>query len=155
MYAIVEITGVQTRISPDERLRVPLLEGNPGDKVSFTDILLAGNENGDKVGTPYVNGTVEATILGHGKDTKVIVFKKKRRKGYRRLKGHRQNFTAIQITGMAIDGFETFRSTGKIELAKPAELKIEEELNDTPVEEIATEEVVEKPKRGRKKTTKE
>ena len=98
MYAVVEISGTQFEIEPDMKLRVPLLNGNPGDEVEFGNILLAKDGGETMVGTPYIDGNVKAKILDHGKDKKVIVFKKKRRKGYRVLKGHRQNFTTIEIT---------------------------------------------------------
>lgn len=163
MYAIVEITGVQTRVSPGERLRVPLLKGNPGDVVAFDKVLLAGDGDNVKLGTPYLSGKVEATIVDHDKDDKVFVFKKKRRKGYRRFKGHRQNFTLVQITGMEVEGLAAYKFDGKVEIASgsgfdeslESESTIENEMSfeDTDIEENA-EEVAEKPaKKSRKKTS--
>lgn len=161
MYAIVEITGVQTRISPDERLRVPYFKAAPGEVVAYDKILLAGYGDNVKLGTPYIGGKVEVTVLAHDRDDKVYVFKKKRRKGYRRFKGHKQNYTLIQVTGMEIDGFESFKHTGPIDMPasfdfdadSDEDISLEEEMSvDTNIEEA--EEVVEKPaKKSRKKTS--
>jgi large subunit ribosomal protein L21 len=100
MYAVVEIAGTQFEVRPNEIIRVPLLGGNIGDAISFDKVLLGGSEGNVNIGTPYISGKVDAKILAHGKDVKVIVFKKKRRKGYRKLNGHRQRFTKIEITNI-------------------------------------------------------
>jgi large subunit ribosomal protein L21 len=98
MYAIVEIAGKQFKVSENEKVVVPLLSETVGNKVNFENVLLLSEENGIKVGAPFIsNAKVEATILKHLKDDKVIVFKKKRRKGYRLLKGHRQGYSQIEI----------------------------------------------------------
>lgn len=101
MQAIVEIAAQQYIVRPSETHRVPLLAGNVGDTVTFSTLLAVGEGSSMKVGTPSVSGTVTAKILAHGKDEKVIVFKKKRRKGYRKLNGHRQQFTEIEITNVS------------------------------------------------------
>ncbi len=98
MLAIVEIAGMQFEVQPNDIVNVPLLDGNPGDTIELNKILLAG----DTIGAPYVEGTIKAEILNHWKDKKVIVFKKKRRKGYRRLKGHRQNYSKIKVLEISI-----------------------------------------------------
>jgi large subunit ribosomal protein L21 len=97
MYSIVEIAGQQFKVSKGQELMVHRLEGNSGDKVEFSNILLTDNNGTVEVGTPYINGKVSATIVEHLKDDKVIVFKKKRRKGYRVKNGHRQSLTKIVI----------------------------------------------------------
>lgn len=97
MYSIVEIAGQQFKVSKGQQILVHRLEGNSGDKVEFSNILLSENNGSVEVGAPYVNGKVSATILEHVKDDKVIVFKKKRRKGYRVKNGHRQSLTKIVI----------------------------------------------------------
>ncbi len=97
MYSIVEIAGQQFKVSKGQELLVHRLEGNSGDKVEFSNILLTDNNGNVEVGSPYINGKVSATIVEHLKDDKVIVFKKKRRKGYRVKNGHRQSFTKIVI----------------------------------------------------------
>jgi len=89
MYAVVEIAGQQYRVNPSEKLYVPKLEGDVDSVVKFDKVLLLSNDKEIKVGNPVIKGsTVEAKVLGHVKDDKVIVFKKKRRKGYRVKRGH-------------------------------------------------------------------
>ena len=98
MYAIVEIAGQQFKVEKDRKLYVHRLEGEEGSSLSFDKILLVDNDGQVKVGTPVVEGAqVKAKILRHLKDDKVIVFKKKRRKGYRVKNGHRQYLTQIAI----------------------------------------------------------
>lgn len=101
MYAVVEIAGHQYKVAPSNKYFVPKLEGEAGTKVKFDKVLLIADEKNITVGAPVVNGVkVEATVLGHVKDDKVIVFKKKRRKGYRVKRGHRQQYTQIEITNI-------------------------------------------------------
>ncbi|WP_073002261.1 50S ribosomal protein L21 [Mariniphaga anaerophila] len=98
MYAIVEIAGQQFRVEKEKKLFVHQLEANEGDSVDFDKVLLVDNDGNVAIGTPTVKGAkVTAKVLGHLKGDKVLVFKKKRRKGYRKLNGHRQQFTQIQI----------------------------------------------------------
>ena len=98
MYAIVEIAGQQFKVEKGRKLYVHRLAGDEGSSLSCDKILLTDNDGQVKVGTPVVEGAaVSATILKHLKDDKVIVFKKKRRKGYQVKNGHRQCLTQIQI----------------------------------------------------------
>ncbi len=98
MYAIVEIAGQQFKAEKGRKLYVHRLSGEEGTSLSFDKILLADNDGQVKVGTPVVEGAVvSAKILKHLKDDKVIVFKKKRRKGYQVKNGHRQYLTQIEI----------------------------------------------------------
>ena len=98
MYAIVEIAGQQFKVEKGRKLYVHRLAGDEGSSLRFDKILLTDNDGQVKVGTPVVEGAaVSATILKHLKDDKVIVFKKKRRKGYQVKNGHRQCLTQIQI----------------------------------------------------------
>ena len=98
MNAIVEISGKQFKVSKDSRLYVHRLDAKEGAKVSFENVLLLDNGKKLLVGTPNVQGaSVEAKVLKHLKDDKVIVFKKKRRKGYQVKNGHRQALTEIVI----------------------------------------------------------
>ncbi len=101
MYAVIKSGGKQYRVAQGQRLRVEKLAGNPGDKITFGDVLLLGGE-AIKVGQPTVAGAkVEATIVAQDRAKKLIVFKFRRRKNYRRKRGHRQPFTEIQITGVS------------------------------------------------------
>ena len=98
MYAIVEIAGQQFKVEKDKKLYVHSLDAAEGDSLDFEKVLLVGNDSSITVGTPTVSGAkVTVKVLGHQKGDKVLVFKKKRRKGYKKLNGHRQQFTQIQI----------------------------------------------------------
>ncbi|MCS6933745.1 MAG: 50S ribosomal protein L21 [Chitinophagales bacterium] len=98
MYAIVEIAGQQFKAEPGKKLYVHRLAGNEGDTVTFDKVLLTDNNGNVSVGTPVVNGVnVKAKILAHIKGDKTLVFKKKRRKGYKKTYGHRQSYTQIEI----------------------------------------------------------
>ena len=98
MFAIVTIAGQQFKVEKDQEIFVHQLAANEGDNVSFSDVLLLNNDGAITVGAPTVSGaSVKATVLGHQKGDKVIIFKKKRRKGYRKKNGHRQSFTKIKI----------------------------------------------------------
>ena len=98
MYAIVDIAGQQFKVQKDMKVYVHRLEGAVDSKVSFDQVLLVDNNGKVSVGAPVISGAkVTAKILNHLKGDKVIVFKKKRRKGYQKLNGHRQALTQIQI----------------------------------------------------------
>ena len=99
MFAVVEIAGQQYKVVKADKILVPKLESEVGAKVKFDKVLLLGDEKQTKLGTPYLSGaSIEAKVLSHMKDDKVEVFKKKKRKGYRLHKGHRQQYTEIEIT---------------------------------------------------------
>jgi large subunit ribosomal protein L21 len=102
MFAVVEISGVQFEVRPNAQLTIPRHAGNVGESIEFSNVLLANNGSETKIGAPYVSGNVTAKILSHGKGDKVLVFHKKRRKGYRKFNGHRDQFTQIEITNINI-----------------------------------------------------
>jgi len=105
MYAIVEIAGQQFKVEKDQQLYVHRLEGKEGDKVDFHDVLLIDDNGNVNVGAPAIDGAkVTAKILQHLKGDKVIVFKKKRRKGYQKKNGHRQFLTQIEINAIVAKG---------------------------------------------------
>ena len=98
MYAIVEIAGLQYKVEKDQRLYVNRLNVAEGKKVKFDRVLLIEEKGDVKVGAPVIDGAVvEATVNGEVKGDKILVFKKKRRKGYQKMNGHRQMFTSITI----------------------------------------------------------
>lgn len=102
MYAIVDIAGQQFKVKKDQKLFVHRLDGKEGSKITFEKVYLIDNEKSVSVGDPVIKGaSVSATILSHLKGDKVLVFKKKRRKGYKKLTGHRQYLTQILIEGIA------------------------------------------------------
>ena len=101
MYAIVEIAGKQYRVEEDKSLIVNRLAAEEGDSLEFDNVLFVGNGAKSKVGSPKVKGAkVSATVTAHGKGDKVIVFKKKRRKGYAVKNGHRDHLTELKITSI-------------------------------------------------------
>ncbi len=98
MYAIVDIAGQQFKVEKDQKIFVHRLNAEEGSKVDFDNVLLIDNNGKVNVGAPSVSGAkVSATVLNHLKGEKVLVFKKKRRKGYQKLNGHRQYLSYIQI----------------------------------------------------------
>jgi large subunit ribosomal protein L21 len=115
MYAIVDIAGQQFKVAKDQQIFVHRLSNKAGDSVTFDRILFVENDGKIDVGAPAVPGaTVTAKVIEHRKGDKVIIFKKKRRKGYQTRNGHRQQFTKIAITGISLDG-------AKKKAEKPAE----------------------------------
>ena len=105
MYAIVEIAGQQFKVSKDQKVFVHRLEGKEGDAVSFAKVLMLDADGSITLGAPAIEGaSVEAKVLQHLKGDKVIIFKKKRRKGYKKRNGHRQYLTQIQISGITLPG---------------------------------------------------
>jgi len=102
MYAIVEIAGQQFKVEAGQNIFVHRLQGKQGDKIDFSDIYLKADGDNISVGTPIVaKSKVSATIIEHLKGDKVIVFKKKRRKGYKTQNGHRQYLTKISIDSIS------------------------------------------------------
>jgi large subunit ribosomal protein L21 len=100
MYAVIKTGGKQYRVVEGQKLRVEKLSGSAGDKVTFNEVLLVGG-NTPKIGRPFVSGAaVAAEITGQDRGEKIIVFKFRRRKNYRRKNGHRQWFTEVKITGI-------------------------------------------------------
>ena len=98
MYAIVEIGGKQFRVEQDVQIKVPRLDLEEGSQAEFDRVLLVRKDDGLVIGTPVVEGArVKATVIEHGRDRKVVVFKKKRRKGYKVKRGHHQPHTILKI----------------------------------------------------------
>lgn len=123
MYAIVDIAGQQHKVKKKQKIYVHRLDAAEGSQVEFNKVLLVDKDGDISVGMPFVDGTrVAAKVLAHVKDDKVLVFKKKRRKGYKKLNGHRQYLTQLLIQGIL--------GNGEV-------LEIEEEV-ETPEEEIET-----------------
>ena len=101
MFAIVDIKGKQYKVSENDRIFINKLKDDVGAKISFDNVLMYSKDDKSfQVGAPKLSMNIEATVLGHVKDDKVIVFKKKRRKGYKRTKGHRQQYTEIEINSI-------------------------------------------------------
>jgi len=103
MYAIFEAKGKQWRAEPGATLRLPSLEAEPGQEVVFDEVLLADRDGEVMVGRPSLDGASVATeVVRHGRGEKIVVFKMKRRKGYRRKQGHRQDFTEVKVVDITL-----------------------------------------------------
>jgi large subunit ribosomal protein L21 len=101
-YAVIRTGGKQHRVVKGERLKVMKLEGDVGAELTISDVLAIGSEGQVKIGSPLVKGAeVKAKIVRHGRGAKVIAFKRRKRKGYRRKVGHRQDFTEVEIVNIA------------------------------------------------------
>ena len=103
MYAVVDIAGSQVKVQEGDRIRVSRLKAEAGEKITLDRVLMVSQGEETRIGTPRIDGAaVEASVMGHGQDKKVVVFKMKRRKGYRRKRGHRQPFTELRIDGISV-----------------------------------------------------
>ncbi len=154
MYAIVEIAGQQFKVSKDLKVYVHRLTNEEGSKVSFDKVLLLDDNGNITLGAPAIEGaSVEAKVLQHLKGDKVIIFKKKRRKGYKKRNGHRQYLTQILIEGISATGGKKATPAPKKEAAPVVET-VEEELAPkkakAPKTEKSTEEEVAAPKKAKK-----
>ena len=123
MYAIVEIAGQQFKVAQDQKVYVHRLKGEEGSKVTFDNVFLLDDNGTISIGAPAIKGAaVTAKILGHLKGDKVIVFKKKRRKGYIKKNGHRQALTEILIESIAASGSK--KAAPKKAAPKKEEVKV-------------------------------
>jgi large subunit ribosomal protein L21 len=147
MYVIVDIAGQQFKVQKDQKIFVHRLEGQEGAEVQFDKVLLLDNEGTIQVGSPLVEGvSVSGKILTHVKGDKVLVFKKKRRKGYQKLNGHRQSFSQVLIEDISLGGAK--------KASKKAEPKAEAVVETQA--DVQTDAAEAKPKRApRKKATEE
>ncbi len=103
MFAVIKTGGKQYKVAPGDVIRVEKLAGEPGEAVELSEVLLVAREGDLWVGTPVVEGArVRATILEQGRSRKIIVFKKKRRKNYKRKRGHRQYYTVLKIDEIVV-----------------------------------------------------
>ena len=101
MYAVVDIAGQQVKVQEGDRVRVSHIDAAEGEKLTLDRVLLVSKDGETQVGDPQVDGAVvEASVIEHGKGDKIIIFKMKRRKGYRQRNGHRQPYTDLQINGI-------------------------------------------------------
>ena len=133
MYAIVEIAGQQFKVAKDQKVYVHRLQEAEGSKVSFDKVMLIEDGENVTIGAPAIEGAaVTAKVLGHLKGDKVIVFKKKRRKGYKKKNGHRQYLSEIQIESIAASGVKKKATTKKAAKApKAAAPKVEAKETET------------------------
>ena len=147
MYAIVEIAGQQFKVAKDQKVYVHRLQDEEGSKVTFDNVLLLEDGSNITIGAPAIDGAaVEAKVIKHLKGDKVIVFKKKRRKGYKKKNGHRQYLTELVIEGITASGAKKAvkkdakpaakKAEAKAEAPKKAEAKATDDLSKNTVAEL-------------------
>jgi large subunit ribosomal protein L21 len=127
MYAVIKTGGKQYRVAAEDKIQIEKLAGEAGDIVEFTDVLMVANDGSVDVGAPFVAGaTVAAEILGQVRGPKVIIFKKHRRKHFRRKNGHRQDLTSVRITEILTGGAKPDKKAAapKKAEAKPAKAEV-------------------------------
>jgi large subunit ribosomal protein L21 len=124
MYAVIKTGGKQYRVAANDTIEIEKLEGSAGDSVAFTDVLMVSNGDAVELGAPLVEGaTVAGEIVAQTRGPKIIIFKKRRRKHYRRKNGHRQDLTAVRITEILTGGAAPGRKAADEPAAKPEEAK--------------------------------
>ena len=128
MYAVIKTGGKQYKVAPDDIIKVEKLPGAAGDKVEITDVLMVGGDGEPMIGAPLVDGaTVTAELVEQARGKKIIIFKKKRRKNYRRKQGHRQDLSVLRITEIAAGGKKAAAKPAAKAKPKKAEAKPEPE----------------------------
>ncbi|MFW5710051.1 MAG: 50S ribosomal protein L21, partial [Bacteroidota bacterium] len=154
MYAIVDIGGQQFKAEKSKKLFVHRLSGNEGDKVEFDKVLLIDNDGKVTLGSPVIEGAmITGKIISHLKGDKVLVFKKKRRKGYQKLNGHRQFLSEIVVEDIVEKGAKPKAKAVQKE-EKPATGKVEKEVKKSETAEPGNEEKVATKKQPAAKTAK-
>ncbi len=119
MFAVIKTGGKQYRVAADEKLKVEKVAGEPGDIITFGEVLVVGGDT-PTLGTPTISGaSVAAEVLDQGRGPKVIAFKKRRRKNSRRKRGHRQEFTLVRITEILTDGAKPTKKAAPKRAKKP------------------------------------
>ena len=126
MYAIVNISGKQFKATEGARVRIPKQTGDAGAKLTFDNVLLFHDGTNTQIGTPTVSGaSVTATVVDHGRERKILIYKKKRRKGYQRKNGHRQWYTEIEIQKIKVSAAKKTKT-----VSKKAKSNIKEKTQD-------------------------
>jgi large subunit ribosomal protein L21 len=151
MFAVIRTGGKQYRVAPNDIIEIEKIAGKPGDIVELSDVILLGGDGGPKTGSPTIAGAlVAAEVIEQKRADKIVVFKKKRRKNYRRTKGHRQALTALRITEILTDGKKPSKAAPRPEpkkTAKPApEAKAKSEAKPAP-KKAETKQAAKKPAR--------
>ncbi len=143
MYAIIEASGKQFRAEPDSTLRIPSLRAEPGDTVTF-EVLLTETDGKVLIGQPSLEGaSVAAEVVRHGRGEKIIVFKRKRRKGYRKKQGHRQGFTEVRVTEITIGKAKPRKAKKPKKEEAPAVVEEVAVVDEAPVAEVVEAEAAE------------
>ena len=127
MYAIIESCGKQYKVTEGDVVFFEKLDAEEGKKVTFDNVILVSNEGKIQIGNPYVKGVkVEGKVISHGKGKKIIVFKMKPKKNYRRKQGHRQPYTKVEITSIKTATKKTTTKTAKADEKAEVKEKVED-----------------------------
>ena len=140
MFAVIKTGGKQYRVAPDDVIRIERIAGEAGDEVAFDDVLMLDADGNTIVGAPLVDGaTVTGTLVEQARGKKIIVFKKKRRKNYRRRNGHRQDLSIVRITEFSGPGAPKKAAAKKKAAPKKtaAKAKAEDKVAEKPAETVA------------------
>jgi len=123
MFAVIKTGGKQYKVAEEDVVQIEKLDARTGSKIAFDNVLMVGDSTSGTFGTPLVEGaSVSGTVMEQGRDDKILVFKRKRRQGYRRLKGHRQHVTLVKITNIITKDKKASPPQGKVsEKDKPKE----------------------------------
>ena len=133
MFAVIRTGGKQYRVAPNDIIEIEKIAGKPGDIVELSEVILLGGDGGPKTGSPTIAGAlVAAEVIEQKRADKIVVFKKKRRKNYRRTKGHRQALTALRITEILTDGKKPSKAAPKKAEKKPEVAKAEAKAEKKP-----------------------
>jgi large subunit ribosomal protein L21 len=116
MYAVIKTGGKQYRVAANDKIQIEKLQGNPGDRIEFAEVLMVGNDGSFDIGAPFVKGaTVVGEIASIDRGPKILIFKKRRRKHYRRKNGHRQDLISVTITDILTGGAKASQKAAKAE----------------------------------------
>ena len=122
MFSIIEQAGFQFKVTPGEKIKVPLIDAETGSEIAIDNVLLAAEGDTVLIGTPHIeNATVMAKVVEHGKNDKILIVKKKRRKDYQRKNGHRQPFTTLEILSINAGGLNSAVNQEPAVASQPAE----------------------------------
>ena len=119
MFAVIKTGGKQYKVAKDDVIRIEKLDAKTGSKVAFDDVLMLGDGDSNTVGTPLISGaSVAGTVMDQTRNDKILIFKRKRRQGYRRLNGHRQHVTLVKITDILSTGQKPAKAEAAADDAK-------------------------------------
>lgn len=161
MYAVIKTGGKQYRVAEDDVIHVEKIKADAGETIELNEVLMVAGDGTPRIGTPFVDGAiVAAEVVEQTRGAKIVVFKKKRRKSYRRKKGHRQDLTALRILGIGLDGKKPAKKAAPKKAAapkadaKPADKKPAKDAAKPAKEEKTVAKTVDKaPKKAAKKVT--
>ena len=132
MFAVIKTGGKQYKVAEEDVVQIEKLNARTGSKIAFDNVLMVGDSTTSTFGTPLVEGaSVSGTVMEQGRDDKILVFKRKRRQGYRRLKGHRQHVTLVKITNIITKDKKVSPPKGKVSAKDKPKEKVTDKKKKT------------------------